>query len=515
MSYPLPLLVDGLVGLVDRVAGPEDAQCLDVLAACYVAAVDLRARGGLICGTVGKRAPEPIVGMLEALAEVRGMDRCSVDLAYAALIRALLGIERALLDGGIDAEAEGSFVLNRVWSGGLGLDGTVRWWVRPRSLWSAVLEGDESRTRRMIYGLSPKRLLRRIGIDWDRDGSFGGEVICRLQEGDPFGVQVQRVRDRPLYLEAGLRVVLHPLPAGLWPWFHLVPLDGRLVVDLHPDRYNDPEAVERALAQAIGAARAKRDPQMLIFPELMVDEAVRPRVQDGLVAPGGPLLAVFAGSAHVTLADGRRVSQALVLDPDGQPWWAHHKRGSFRCMGSSIAAARRAGRMFVAQEVPVHDEEPYYEAFAEGTCLRFCDTGLGRLVVLVCSDLLDDQAWSGALDRLEPDFLIVVSMSDRAGRFLERAKALAEERRVSVFYVNAGCEARVADDEEPPDRDVLAFVHLAVDDAPGRPTRVCWRSGRGLEFWDRKSSTWKPLLSSGYGLDEGAMWVDLGVFLSK
>ncbi|MDP2316627.1 MAG: hypothetical protein Q8P41_27280 [Pseudomonadota bacterium] len=509
MSYPLSAVIEGLVRVVERVEGPEDPRCFQVLGAAYVAAVDLRTRAGVTCGTVGKRGAEPIGGLTEAHREIASADRHDPSLAYASLVRGLLGMERALADVALEPDAAGVVGLHEVWPGMTGLGGRVRWWIRPRSLWSAVLEGDERRTRRQVYGLAPERLLRRIGLDWDREDTFGDLAPCDVAEGDPYASAVLRVRDHSPHIEGALRVVLHPLTEGLWPWFHLVDAGGRWVVDVHGDRYNDVTALEGALTSAVAGARQSADPQLLVFPELMVDERARPGVRTAVRATGGPVFGVVAGSAHMTLGDGRRVSQALVLDRDGEPWWAHHKRGSFRCVGKHIVASRTAGRMFVPQDVPVDEEAPYHEAFVEGTCLRFCDSSLGRIVVLVCADLLDEQAWSRAIDRLEPDFLVVVSMSEHAAPFLERAKVLAEGRRVSTLYVNASCDVGVSD-AAAPDVDVLAFAHLAIDDA-----RVCWRRGRGLERWDHRKAAWTAYTGTLFGIEGGGMWADLGSLLAK
>jgi hypothetical protein len=515
MSYPLRALVDGLVRLVDTVDGPEDPACLDVLAALYVAAADLKAWGGLDCGTGGKGRAEPVDGIRQAVDAVRAIDGHDCSAAYTTIVRALLGIERALTNMAMEPDAAGVLTVDGIWSDIPRIRGEVRWWLRPRSLWADVLAGDERRTRRNVYTLPPHRLLRRIGFDWRRDGGFGDPVGCDPTLGDPYAVAVQRVRDGSPYLDSGVRVVLHPLRADLWPWFHLVDR-GQLVVDVHADRYNDVPALEQALTDAVAGSRVSADPQLLVFPELMVDEPARVGVRAAVRSEGAPVFGVFAGSAHLALSDGTRVSQALVLDQAGTPWWTHHKRGSFRCVGASILHARREGRMFVPQDVAVDEAADYHEAFAEGTCLRFCDTTLGRLVVLVCSDLLDDRAWSTAIDQLEPDFLVVVSMSDRAARFLDRAKALAEERGVSTLYVNAACDTRVGADGDSPDRDVLAFAHLAVEDSAERPARICWRNGRGLERWDHKKRGWMPF-SGGEpaGLEGEGMWIDLGAFLSN
>lgn len=513
--YPLPALVDGLHRLVAEVEGPEDGRALDVLAALCVAASDLRSRGGLTCGTVGRRRVEPCAGIADALEELRHLDRYNVDLAYGAIVRSLVAFERGLTDLGL-VDAEGTLDVQAVWPSVTGLVGVLRWWMRPRSLWSQVLEVDERGTRRAIYGLPPQRLLRRIGFDWDQADDFAEPCDCDLGAPDPFATRVARVRDRSIHLDGGLQVRLHPLDERLWPWFHLVQGSEGLLVDVHPDRYNDPAGVEVGLQEAIRRARAAAEPQLIVFPELMVDLAARVGVQRAVREGGAPVLALFAGSAHVTLAGARRASQALVLDGAGVPWWAHHKRGSYRCVGRSILEARRLERMFKPQEVQVDPAADYHEAFAAGTSLRFCDSALGRLVVVICADLLDGAAWDDAIRRLEPDFLVVVSMSDRAGRFLERAKMLAEDRRISTLYVNAACEARVVEGAgSPPDRDVLAFAHLAIDERPGFPSRVCWRLGRGPEQWCRHRESWVPAHGDGVGVEAGGLWLDLGGLLSK
>lgn len=516
MSYPLRDLLAGLTRLVDRVSGPEDPACLDVLAALCVAAVDLRTYGKLDCGTLGRRRPEGVSGIAEALGELGAADGDDASLAYIAIVRSLLGFERTLADVAMEPDLARALLVDGIWPEISRLGGVVRWWLRPRSLWGDVLAGDERRTRRNIYALPPHRLLRRIGFDWSGDGSFGDPVCCDPTLGDTYAMAVQRVRDGSPYVDGALRVVLHPLRSDLWPWFHLVERPERWSVDVHADRYNDVAAVEQALTDAVVGARASADPQLLVFPELMVDEGAREGVRAAVRSDGGPVFGVVAGSAHLTLADGTRVSQALVLDRGGQPWWAHHKRGSFRCVGRSIARGRREQRMFVPQDVEVEEEADYHEAFQEGSCLRFCDTTLGRLVVFICSDLLDDRAWSAALDRLEPDFLVVVSMSERAARFLELAKGLVEGRGVSVLYVNAACETLPAEGDVPPEGDILAFAHLAVDDSADRPARLCLRDGRGLERWDHKKGRWVPCSGgAAAGLEAGALWVDLGAYLSN
>jgi hypothetical protein len=171
---------------------------------------------------------------------------------------------------------------------------------------------------------------------------------------------------------------------------------------------------------------------------------------------------------------------------------------------------------FFPDDLDVHAlADEVSEHLENGRDIAVCDGGIGRLVMVVCADVLQPGSYAEVVKTtIRPDFLFVVSMSSDTRGFVAEAEAMLRSQ-VSTFYVNARCVCdprpvpRAQEVTDPPD---LAFALLALREDGELPTRIGLYAGESVpRVYDLKRKVWKPMSGGGAAvLSSGGLVVDVG-----
>lgn len=424
------------------------------------------------------------------------------------------------------------------------LSGDVAVWLCPRSDPHRPLRllrkkrkelADERRQpRRPDLGPHPSRFLDQMGMVWNSDPQQPSVEAWKAPE-HPFLVE-QSGPDAAQ--KHGFRVALCPLGVNAHPEFRAYQAeDGDCYFQaLGPDALARSDVLHEQLGAVLAAAVAQQV-QLLVLPELMVDEPARHHLVQWFKRPPFSRYpyAVVAGSFHLW-RDGEDptvhmpVNESRTLAQSGEVLLRHHKRGRFRIPADRV---KKIPTFFPGP----HDDCPegvaeVVEGIRHEASLRMLETTLGRIVVAICADCIapDRTKLTGPLSRLDPELVIIVSMSEETTEFEELATTLAHGE-ISSLFVNACCVC------DPEKRPVLAGAHLALWEPQGAPpTRVRWRCGeaepevryfhpedlRGIEKAEIKQQKkgWRPLSDApgttgvewlGGGEKKLGLVVDLGV----
>jgi len=245
-------------------------------------------------------------------------------------------------------------------------------------------------------------------------------------------------------------------------------------------------SLERHLAQVIDQAVVD-DLRLLVFPELSLDEPQRIFLENELAKRSSKLLAIIAGSFH-TSDRPKPYNETVVLDASGFRFWPHRKNGRYSIPGGTTLSSFfpvEAG-MFLSQELP--------EYIRYGDELLFFDSSLGRLVLLICADALDEEepTYLPLIRKLRPDLVLVVSMSPQTEDFRMFVKAMVRQG-VGVLFVNAACICGSLNGQDDSD---LVFMDLALRELKeSPPTRWRWSAAdRPPQWFDRRRKIWVTLL---------------------
>ena len=139
-----------------------------------------------------------------------------------------------------------------------------------------------------------------------------------------------------------------------------------------------------------------------VFPELCVPEIVRTAISKGLKANRFPQVKlVIAGSFH-ELEGTQCYNVSYVLGPDGKQLWQQKKFEPYTLMPWEAKNSRSLSKFAKVTS---------YEDITTGRILVVRDTPLGRMAVLICSDLLRDDPYRQLLFDLNVNFIVVPAMS--------------------------------------------------------------------------------------------------------
>lgn len=415
-----------------------------------------------------------------ALKALGQLEASSEEALYAQMLGALEAIDQHTPYTAADARAFPS----RTQLASLGeadpdFGGEVWHWLRPPPAWARLREYRGRRVpARATYPVPLGRQLRNFGMLWRRSGVFP------QAEATFTGAHSQLARTSGRALNSGtLRVLLAPLLSEAGPRFVLEE-DGRRFHAERTAALREPEHLRRHV-DALLRTTDEQNVNLLVLPELSVDGPLREHLREALLRGDVPSLqGVVAGSFHVWReGGGRPFNESSVLGLR-EALWTQDKRGFFRLTKRDVESLVQGGAFSAGTVAPQAEVE---EGIQLGHALRFLDTSLGRLAVLICADAIDAQwGYQQAVLRAQPDWVFVVAMSPKTGRFHEAASTWAG-LDISTFFVNARSSCREGED--------LAFAYLGLaqmEDAPA--TRVRWRLGAaGLESVPLKHLSAAPL----------------------
>jgi hypothetical protein len=329
----------------------------------------------------------------------------------------------------------------------LAVFGRVRHWIRPRSGWrDARAHREELLPAVNVYPPRPADERDAVGMIWDR-----GEVPQTLP-----------VLSRDLVAASQrFRIALCPLFCGAYPRFAVTDDGSRFTIDAR-NEYTDDNALLNYLGR-LAPLLETADVQLLVLPELSVTQAARAALAAMLQA-SRCMTGIVAGSFHFWRSgdEAAPVNECAFLVPDGVAW-AHQKLGYFRVTDRQITQFAAVFR----QPLPTLQTR-VVEGIQRGSELRFWDTTIGRIAVLICADAIARENMMPAVERCSPDLLLLPSLSLETDDFVRLAESLSR-RGISVLYVNAS----TACDNVP--NALAAFVQLALPTPGGAPpSRILW-----------------------------------------
>jgi predicted amidohydrolase len=327
------------------------------------------------------------------------------------------------------------------------LFGRVHHWIRPRSGWrDARAHREELLPAVNVYPPRPADDLNAVGMLWDR-----GEVP-----------ETVPVLSRDLVVPSQqFRIALCPLFCGAYPRFAVTDDGSRFTIDARKE-YTDDKALLSYLDR-LGPLLETADVQLLVLPELSVTQSARTALA-AMLRASRCMTGIVAGSFHFWRngEEAAPVNECAFLIPDGVAW-AHQKLGYFRVTDRQIAQFSAVFR----QPLPTLQTR-VVEGIQRGSELRFWDTTMGRIAVLICADAIARENMMPAVEKCSPDLLLIPSLSLETDDFVRLAESLSR-RGVSVVYLNAS----TACDHVP--NAVAAFVQLALPTPPTAPaSRIFW-----------------------------------------
>jgi predicted amidohydrolase len=210
-----------------------------------------------------------------------------------------------------------------------------------------------------------------------------------------------------------------------------------------------------ALAKIVETCAAQ-EVDLLCFPELTLD--------NDFLKELGQLLAINNASEHPALVvagsfhrEGDKCwhNRSTILDGFGRTLFVQDKCGDFRIPPERAQGMGEAGRRLLGI-----DERGGYEDIDVGTEIRIVETPLGRLVVPICRDYLDDGIGE-LLVESGVNLCLVPAMSERMEPFHRRAKYFGTRTRAVSFAVNsAWLLQRFGVEAEKIERELLVMGYL-------------------------------------------------------
>lgn len=389
---------------------------------------------------------------------------------YGIVIATLRTIESQLVEARFQGDGS-SVELEPLRVGGVEIEGRALVWVRPAPTWRRAREDafDSALERGESLPMSeperPGRHLDRLAVHWTVRGPLVVPVTLR----DPTA---------PLVMESGrrlrsgsFRLALCPLDCDGHPFFEVVgeKKDGFQVYQEAPFRSR--EALTGQLKAILEAAR-EHAVHLLVLPELMLDGEGLSWLRAQLGTSGSDLpFGVVAGSFHVWNGKARPENRSQLVDDKGLQVLRHAKRGRFRVKPREVPWKEFFHR---GDELERHKDElpsEIWESIEPGNRFEFLETGFGRVALMICADAIDSFSpeFVDLAKRVEADLVLIPSMSDQTGLFLDVVKSF-HGHGVGVAFVNAARVCR-------PGR-ALALCSLPVYRPKGAaPGAVAWNRG--------------------------------------
>jgi len=418
---------------------------------------------------------------LDELGEfLSGVNRRNLNSAYWDLHHAL-----SVIDGTLERGAS--------WTATVELQ-------RPLVGWIYVWSKRPSQLRAMQGALRESAVASNV-LPWspppEPNASLRNIRLFRYREGDkctasmPFH-DIGRFRllgERLPESDWGFRVALCPLRGTFHPHFELG--EGIFRVK-RTDPMRDSDLLASHLTRVIEQA-GEMGIHLLVFPELTIDQSARKHIGLLLKRSRGQFpYGVVAGSFHIWKGEGSSedggppFNESLLLERSSH-LLTHHKRGAF------VLRTRVLDKGFFPDASSNDVVGELVEDIQRGWRLEFLETRFGSMAVLICADLTDPDAegYVGVVQKLRPDLLVVVSMSNETEEFQAKAQEMYKYG-LGTLIVNASCicPSRAKEGATP----CLAMAHLGLHQLPGAPpVFVRWRADNStVERWsyDQQPKHW-------------------------
>lgn len=376
--------------------------------------------------------------------------------------------------------------------------GIVQHWFRPISVLSELttrLE-DSPSLRPVRYDPGPSAILRRTAYHWPRGGVRISPAPTRRGRTGP-----RLLTEKVAQTDAsGFRIVLCPVSCSSHPRFRADLTQATFTV-LFEDPMAEPDALSRHVDSVLATA-ASNSVRLLVLPELTVHPPERERIGKLLAAGHGSLHGMIPGSFHIPgEGEWQPTNHSLLFGHVGEVLLHHSKQGRFE-----VQTRHTPGKMFpeMPNPPPAHPLK-LREGIRAGEELQILDARIGRILLLICADVLDegDTLFNTAKHCL-PNLVIILSMSPKCKEFWILAGRL-ERIGVGTLYVNSACIYESAqekewvkgrEDLESPPEKLWAFVRLPYQ-YPGQeapPTHIVWRPGaKDLDVYHFAEKEWQPL----------------------
>ncbi|MBI4267571.1 MAG: hypothetical protein HY662_02170 [Chloroflexi bacterium] len=204
-----------------------------------------------------------------------------------------------------------------------------------------------------------------------------------------------------------------------------------------PWRFTEFVEPRKVADEAIAALQrlSKKGVTLVIFNELCMPQIVREAIAEGLKSNLFPnVKMVVAGSFHEVVR-GECYNVSHILGPTGQELWQQKKMQPNTLMH------------YEAKVIPVLADLAAYDSYENISCtprvVSVRDTPVGRMVVLICSDLLHDDPYRQMLYDLNVNFIVVPSMSAKViPDFPYEAEKFAIRSQATTIISNSCAMAR-------------------------------------------------------------------------
>ena len=199
---------------------------------------------------------------------------------------------------------------------------------------------------------------------------------------------------------------------------------------------------EDELARRAGDALRQAESEgahLALFPEFAVspaiNQAIGKTIREIFADAGGEpnLRLVVAGSGLTDMThdeSGLPFNESTVYGHGGRELWRQQKLNHY-------AVPKRTVKSWDVEDV---DAVEYREAFHQGRELHVVDSALGRMTVLICQDLWEDEPSHRLVSQLRPDWIFcpVMDSEIQVGRWShQRAYPLADRYGVSTVVANS------------------------------------------------------------------------------
>jgi len=179
--------------------------------------------------------------------------------------------------------------------------------------------------------------------------------------------------------------------------------------------------------ESLLTAAYREEVQVLLLPELILDEAMLAQCRDWLERqnlPSPRLRLIVAGTRHC--GEGNDfANRCTVLDQGGALLWEQDKRSPF------VIDDRGA----LARLSPGCRAQAAFEPTILGRQLAVRESAAGRLLTPICLDFIEGALWS----ELGADIFLVPAMSPGLERFRDRARDMGTRHGAASFVCNAQC----------------------------------------------------------------------------
>lgn len=286
------------------------------------------------------------------------------------------------------------------------------------------------------------------------------------------------------------RAALSPLIGTKLPTFHfgVAHAGARDTHLFHATRTIEPEGLANRVCELLDTlGELDLPPNLVVLPELKVDSAGWKSIETWVQRVIPPPDLIAAGSFHVPHGDSF-CNQMPLIGSSGTVLAKVHKSGLFRTSGKHLPSS--------VLSLGVKNEAICLENIVYGREFVVAETSWGRTAFAICADVLDlGTPWADGLREVEPDLLVISSMTGNTSTFEELAQRIRRLRVTSVF-INAApiCSShKVVLGAGPcvaPKAPAVALLTLPWKDREGCPTQWGWWYGDETpRYWTKQGWT--------------------------